>query len=315
MTKILITGGCGFIGSNLVEFLIEKTDWNISILDNLSIGKKEDIENIEGSKERTTIIKGDIRKKEDIKKAIEGCEYVVNLAAQVGVMPSVDDPIFDADVNIIGTINVLQAAVDNNIKKIVHASSVAPLGDQEMPIDETKLPHPLSPYAASKLAGESYCSAFSASHEISTVALRFSNVYGPKSYTRGSVIPLFIRKILDKKQATIYGKGAQTRDFIYVKDICKGIFLSLTKDLKNNFELIQLATGKETSINQLFDTLKKELESNNIDIKDPKYAPERPGEIARNYADISKAKDLLGFNPEIDLSKGIKNTVSWFIKQ
>lgn len=312
MTKLLITGGAGFIGANLVEFLLKNTDWEINILDNLESGKKEDLENLEGFSQRCNLIEGDIRNEEDVEKAIENCDYVVNLAAQVGVIPSVEDPLNDAEINVNGLIKLLNSSVKHKIKKFVHASSAAPLGEQEMPLNEEKIPRPLSPYGASKLAGEAYCSAFSASHNLETVVLRFSNVYGPKSYDKGSVIPIFIKQILNKKPITIYGDGNQTRDFIYVEDICQAIHLSLTKELPEKFNLFQIATGKETSINELFNLLKKELEKNNFSVQEPKYEKERPGEIYRNYSDISKARKLLGFEPKISLEEGIEKTVKWF---
>lgn len=315
MTKLLITGGCGFIGSNLIEFILENTDWQINVLDNLTAGKLEDIEKIDKFKERGTFFKGDIRNKEDVSKAIDGCDYVVNLAAQVGVMPSVEDPLFDADINIIGAITVLNACVKNKIKKFVQASSAAPLGDQEMPMHEKKVPQPLSPYGASKLADEAYCSAFAASYGINTVALRFSNVYGIKSYQKGSVIPLFIKQILNGETCTIFGDGEQTRDLIYVTDICNAIYLALTTELKNKFELIQIATGKETSMNELFKVMKEEFEKQGKPVADAKYAPARPGEIIKNYADITKARTLLKYEPKVDLKEGIAKTISWFLLQ
>jgi len=311
--KVLITGGCGFIGSNLVEFLLQKTDWQLVILDNLTNGSLKDIEVLDRFQERCTFVEGDIRNSDNISKAMDGCNFVVNLAAQAGVMTSIEDPKNDADINVIGTLNVLKACVDKKISKIVHASSAAPLGDQEMPLSEKKVPKPLSPYGASKLACEAYCSAFSASYGLNTVVLRFSNVYGPKSYQKGSVIPLFIKQILNKEEVSIYGDGNQTRDFIYVSDICNAIFLSLTTDLDNKSELFQIATSTETSINKFFETLKLTFEEKDIEVKDASYKEQRPGEVMRNYADISKAKSTLGFNPEIELKQGLKNTVKWFL--
>lgn len=311
--KVLITGGCGFIGSNLVKFLLDKTNWELVILDNLSSGNLEDLQTLDDFSSRITFVKGDIRNNTDITRAVQGCNYVVNLAAQVGVMPSVDDPLFDADVNIIGAINVLKAAVDNKVEKVVQASSAAPLGNQEMPLNEEKLPKPLSPYGASKLACEAYCSAFAASYNLNTIALRFSNVYGPLSYAKGSVIPLFIKQILKGEKTIIYADGEQTRDFIYVKDICNAIYLSLIADLKNKFELFQISTGKETSMNELFKILKEELEKHNIKVPSPEFAPSRPGEIIRNYSDISKANRLLNYTPSYLLDEGINKTVDWFI--
>jgi len=312
---ILITGGCGFIGSNLIGYLLRKTDWKIVILDNMSYGKPEDVDVIEGFKERVKIIDGDIRNKDDVANAIQDCDFVVNLAAQTDVISSIKDPFFDEDVNIKGTLILLDACRKNKIIKFVQASSVAPLGEQEMPLDENKVPKPLSPYGASKLAGEAYCGAFSASFDMNTVLLRFSNVYGPKSYEKGSVIPLFIRQIKDNKQVIIFGDGEQTRDFIHVEDVCQAIYLSLTVELKESFEIFQIATGEETSLNKLFDLIKNSFKEKDVDVKEPKYEPVRPGEILRNYSDISKARKLLGFDPKIGLREGIKMTLDWFYRQ
>ncbi len=312
MTRILITGGAGFIGTNLVEFLLKNTDWEINILDNFISGNREDLENLEGFSKRGKLIEGDIRNEKDIEKAIEDCDYVVNLAAQVGVISSVEDPLHDAEINVNGLIKLLNSSLKHKIKKFVHASSAAPLGEQEMPLHEEKIPKPLSPYGASKLAGESYCSAFSVSHNLNTIVLRFSNVYGPKSYDKGSVIPIFLRKMLNSQPVTIYGNGEQTRDFIYVEDICQAIYLSLTKELPEKFNLFQIGTEKETSVNELFDILKEELEKNNFSVQNPKYEKERPGEIYRNYSDISKARKLLGFEPKTSLEEGIKKVLSSF---
>jgi len=154
--RVLITGGCGFIGSNLVHYLLDKTDWDVVILDNLSTGDKKYIKNLSSS--RITFIEGDIRDKHDVKKAMKNCDHVVNLAAQVGVIPSMEDPFYDMDVNIKGSLVLLQEAVNIGIGRFVQASSAAPLGEQIMPLDETKVPQPLSPYGASKLACEGYCS-------------------------------------------------------------------------------------------------------------------------------------------------------------
>lgn len=313
--KVLITGGCGFIGSNLVEFILEKTNWNMVVLDNLTHGKIEDIENLSGWQERGEFVKGDIRNKEDVLKAIQGCDYVVNLAAQTGVIESVEDPLDDADHNVNGLITVLLAARDSKVKKLVQASSAAPLGEQEVPIDETKVPKPLSPYGASKLAGEGLCSAFSGSFGLNTVVLRFSNVYGPKSYAKGSVIPKFIKQILNGEQVTVYGDGEQTRDFIYVKDICNAIYLSLITDLENKFELFQIATNTETSVNKMFAVLKQELGKHSISVANPNYEPARPGEIIRNYCAIDKAKKIIKYTPLTEFEEGVRNTVEWFMKR
>jgi UDP-glucose 4-epimerase len=312
MTKILITGGCGFIGANLTEFLLEKTDWKINILDNLSNSSIEDLKKIKNySEKRIEFTKGDIKNQKDIEKTMKDCKFVINLAAQTSVINSIKEPIKDAEENIIAVIKLLQQAKKEKAEKFIHASSAAAIGEQEIPINEKKIPEPLCPYGASKLSGEAYCSSFANSDGINTIALRFSNVYGPISEEKGSVIPKFIKKIKKEETITVYGDGEQTRDFVYVKDICNGIYLSLIKKLPKKFELIQLGTGKETSINKLIEILKKKIKNKKINIK---YSPARSGEIIRNYTDIKKAKDLLNYTPEFDIEKGIEETISSFEK-
>lgn len=315
MKKVLVTGGCGFIGTNLIEYLLEITDWDINVLDNLSVGKLEYLKSIEGyTEDRIEFFEGDITNEEDVKESIKGCDYVINLAAQTSVVDSVDDPKEDAEINVLGTINLLEASVENDIEKFTQASSAAPLGEQDMPINEDKVPQPLSPYGASKLACEGYCSAFSGSYGLETVALRFSNVYGPKSWHKGSVVAKFIKQILDDEVPVIYGDGGQTRDFIHTKDISQTLYLSTVKELDNNFELFQIATGVETSINELYDVIKEKMVSHGYDVSDPIYGDERAGEIYRNYADISKAENILDYSPEMELEEGIDGCIEWFIE-
>ncbi len=314
--KILVTGGCGFVGVNLIEYLLRETDWNINVLDNLSTGKREHLENINRySSERVTLFKGDIRDEEDVMDAIRGCKYVVNLAAHTDVIHSIDDPMNDAEINIFGTLTVLNAAVEEQCAKVVHASSAAPLGEQEPPAHETQVPQPLSPYGASKLACEGYCSAYAGSFDLNTVALRFSNVYGPHSYHKGSVVALWIKQLLRNKQPVIYSDGNQTRDFIHSKDIANAIHLALTTDLPTSYELFQIATGKETTVNALYRMIQQELKMHGYNVPSPQYEEERAGEIYRNYANISKAKQVLGYTPSISLKEGIRETVKWFIEE
>lgn len=315
MKKILITGGAGFIGRNLVNFLLKNTNWKIKVLDDLESGGFRPIKELEEfDSERVELEKGDVRNEDTVVKAVDGCDYVVNLAAQVGVMPSVEDPIYDAEVNIFGLLNLLEAAKEEGVEKFVQASSAAPLGEVDPPVSEDDVPRPLSPYGASKLAGEGYCSAYSGSFGMNTVALRFSNVYGPLSKHKKSVVHKFIQRIMDDKKLVIYGDGEQTRDYIYVKDICKGIYLSLGKDL-NGFELIQLGTGKETSVNELVEVLRNCCNKFGFEMPNVVNEKERKGEIRRNYTDISKAEELLGFKPEIGIEEGVERTFKWFIEK
>jgi UDP-glucose 4-epimerase len=312
--KILITGGCGFIGLNLVEFLLQKTNHQIHVLDNLSVGSLDHLKAVKGFSPTTvSFYKGDIRNQDDIAQAIKGCKYVIHLAAQTGVIPSIEDPFMDAHVNILGTLNMLDMAVQANVKKFICASSAAPLGEQTPPLNEQKLPQPLSPYGASKLSSEAYCSAYSASFNLETIVLRFSNVYGPKSYKKGSVVAKFIKQLLVDKRVEIYGTGEQTRDFINVTDICNAIYLAMTTKLKNNFEIFQIGSGIETTVNQLFDIIKEAFPRNKTNVKNPIYREKRQGEIHRNYADIQKANQILRYQPSVELTKGVEDTIIWFI--
>jgi UDP-glucose 4-epimerase len=312
MIKLLITGGCGFIGSNLTKFLIDNTDWDINILDNLSTGHLSDIKDLEGFGERISFIQGDIRKLSDISFSIKGCSYVINLAAQTNVMNSIEDPFNDESVNIKGLLNLLRFSKKENITKFIQASSAAALGEVEMPINEKKIPRPLSPYGSSKLAGEAYCSSFAESYGLHSVVLRFSNVYGPKSYHKGSVIAKFFKRILEGKELEIYGDGNQSRDFVYVYDICRAIYLALTKKTLK-FDIFQLGTGKETQINTLIKIINNILKEKNYKLPKLKFTSPRPGEIYRNYTDIKKAKKKLGYRVKYDLYEGLTKTFDWFL--
>ncbi|MBS3782664.1 MAG: GDP-mannose 4,6-dehydratase, partial [Candidatus Thermoplasmatota archaeon] len=299
---------------NLIEYLLERTNKNITVLDNLSEGKIEYLKSISNySEKRIKFIQGDIRNKDDVKKAMKGCDHVIHLAAQTDVIDSVKDPRKDADINILGTINLLEEAVEEDVDRFVQASSAAPLGEQEMPIHEEKDPQPLAPYGASKLACEGYCSAFAGSYSLPTVALRFSNVYGPKSWHKGSVVAKFIKQILDGETPTIFGDGGQTRDFIHTKDISQALHLSCTERMEEGFQLFQIGTGEETSINELYSKLKTKLEDEGIQVPEPDHGEKREGEIYRNYTDISKAKKELNYEPKIDLDRGLDETIDWFL--
>ncbi len=374
--RILVTGGCGFIGLNLIKFLIHKGYQNLRILDNLSMGTKESLESLLSefgpfTKNETKnqvnysldssvcpiksgghltgvlsspreihanekqsgfhrgpnhveLVIGDIRNREDCMKATEGIDAVVHLAAHAGVIPSIGDPFFDFDTNALGTLNLLHAAVNNKVDSFIFASSNAPLGNQTPPLCEGKIPKPLSPYGASKLSCEGYCSAFYGSYGLKTVILRFSNVYGPYCLHKQSVIAKFIKDGILKGQLTVYGDGTQTRDFIHVTDLSHAIHLCfsalkeeqltnqpITNNRKISGEIFHLGTGRETSILDLTKLI-KELFHNEIKIS---FAPERRGEIKRNYSDITKAAKSLSFSPQISLKAGIESVYEWFMNK
>ncbi len=315
MTRVLVTGGCGFVGTNLISYLLDHSNWSISVIDDLSEGKFEYLTSINNyNDKRISFVQGDVRDEGDVETAIEGCDHVVHLAAKTDVISSINNPFDDADVNIMGTLNVLETALREGTKRFVLASSAAPLGEQEQPVHELKVPAPLSPYGASKLSGEGYCSAYAGSHGLNTIALRFSNVYGPNSWHKGSAVALFIKQILDGHDPVIFGSGEQTRDFVHTEDIAQAIHLSLTKELPSIFELFQLGTGKETSVNELYEMIKKFLHKEGIDVPDAIYGEERQGEIFKSYCDISRASKILGYEPVIDIEEGIAGTIQWFIE-
>ena len=312
--KILIAGGVGFIGVNLVEYLLESTGWQINVLDNLSAGSQENLKKIRGFPlKRVHFKKGDIRNKKDISKIIKQCDFVVNLAAKTGVIPAQKNPRETAEVNILGLINLLEASRDNKIKRFVHMSSGAALGNQQVPLNEKKIPRPLSIYGASKLAGEGYCSAYSKSFGLENIVLRLPSVYGSYSFHKESIVHKIIKQILKGEAVNIYGNGGQTRDFLYAKDACQAIFLSLIKKIPEDFEIFQIGTGRETSINSLLELIRKEFKKIGYKIENPVYKPARAGEIKRNYADIGKAKKILNVYPKAALKEGVKKTVENYI--
>ncbi|MFO8051459.1 MAG: NAD-dependent epimerase/dehydratase family protein [Thermoplasmatota archaeon] len=310
--RILITGGAGFIGTNLIEHALSNTNLKFLVLDNESVGRFEDLKKIAGFDEgRVELFKGDIRSMEDVEEAIDGCSIVVNLAAQTGVVPSIEDPRKDALVNIMGTLNLLEASRKFGIKRFVQASSAAPLGEQDPPLHEGKLPGPLSPYGASKLACEGYCSAYRGSFGLSTVVLRFSNVYGRHSFKKGSVIAKFIKEGLSKRPLTIFGDGGQTRDFVYAGDLSQGILNVIFTTPQHS--IYQLGTGVETSVNQLVGILKDEFRKRELPELNVEHGPRLQGEIMRNYTDISLAMRELDYHPKMELKAGVGTTIEWFL--
>ena len=300
--KILVTGGCGFIGSNLIPML-HKVGHTVRVVDNLSTGSPEVLDGQE-----IDLLVGDIRDQKIIREAVREMDAVIHLAAHTNVIDSIANPELDFEINARGTLNLLLVCREENIKKFVLASSNAPIGATDPPIDETKAAHPMSSYGASKLAGEGYCSAFFHSYGINTVVLRFANVYGPLSFHKGSVVAKFIKEIIKNHEITIYGDGNQTRDFVYVEDLCRAIIAGLK--VKHGGETFQIATGKETSVSELVDILKELMVDNPFKVN---FVPQRNGEIIKNYSNISKSNQVLRWNPKVELKDGLSRTVYWFL--
>jgi UDP-glucose 4-epimerase len=322
----LVTGGCGFIGVNLIfSLLSQRKDNRIRVVDNLTVGKREDLASVGNFNEirkgeisgavshELELVVGDVRDEDLIRIACQGADIVVHLAASTGVMPSIEDPVGDCTSNVLGTLIVLEGARKSGVKRFVFASSGAPLGEQNPPIHEEMVPRPISPYGASKLAGEAYCSAYHGSFGLETVALRFGNVYGPHSSHKSSVVAKFIRHILNSGSLPVYGDGNQTRDFIYVDDLIEGILSSLDRP-KIGGEIFQIATHKEHSVIEVAEVLNRFAEKHLGHKSKIVFENERKGEIKRNYSDISKARKMLGFEPRYDLKEGLEKTFLWFLE-
>lgn len=297
--NVLITGGCGFVGVNLTRYLAQR-GYRIRILDNLSAAHPEHRELL-ASAGSPEIIAGDIRDSAAIQRAIAGMEAVVHLAASTSVTQSLEDPQGFWDINVNGTLTLLEACRAAQVSRFVFASSNAAVGEQIPPIHENMIPKPLSPYGASKLAGEALCSAYFHSFGMDTVALRFANVYGPCADHKSSVIPLFLKWAAEGRPLTIYGDGEQTRDFVHVDDISQAIHLSLKAEGAGG-EIFQIASGRETSINALVGMISRGT-GREIPVI---HRPERKGEIRSNYSDIGKARRILGFEPVVQLEQGLR---------
>ncbi|MFN2490535.1 MAG: NAD-dependent epimerase/dehydratase family protein [Actinomycetota bacterium] len=299
--RILITGGCGFIGANLVRLLHSRSQEEIRVLDDLRTGKKGYVDGL------ADVRIGDSADRSVLDDALEGIDAVVHLASQTGVGPSLEDPVRDFEGNATTTFRVLEGCRRHGISRIVLASSGAAVGDVPPPLHEELVPRPLSPYGAGKLVGEAYCHAYAGSFGMHTVALRFANVYGPLSAHKSNAIPNFIRRGLRNEAIEVYGDGSQTRDFIHVDDLCEGILRALTADGVAG-EVFGLASGVETSILEV-----AELTQRATGGRGPIcFRPGRAGEVYKSRTDISKARRLLGFDVRVDLAQGISRTAAWY---
>ena len=323
----LITGGCGFIGTSLVRKLLQYNRYHpIRIVDNMSVGTFSELEKIceyeivtindfqnkIASTSKVQLIVADILDTELMIKAAENIDVVIHLAANTGVVPSIKDPMADCMINIKGTLNVLEACRINNVSKFVFASSGASIGAVTPPIHEELVPHPVSPYGASKLAGEAYCSAYFRSFGIKAIALRFSNVYGPGSKHKTSVVAKFIKHALSGLPLEIYGDGKQTRDFIYIDDLVDAIEKTVQSDNIGG-EIFQIATQRETTINELADTILSLLRENGIPSVQIMCADERKGDVLRNYSDTQKAAKFIGWQAKINIKEGLSKTLEWYM--
>jgi UDP-glucose 4-epimerase len=308
----LVTGGCGFIGRSLVHRLLADPQNEIRILDNYTVGTPADIEALVGNEvARLDFVEGDIRHEEMTFLAAEGRDVIVHLAANTGVGPSIAEPRMDCFSNVVGTFNMLEACRKQSVARLVFASSGATIGEGAPPLHEEMPAHPASPYGASKLAGEAYCSAYNRSFGIETVALRFGNCYGPSSSHKNSVVAKFMREALAGEPWKIHGDGAQTRDFIYVDDVVEAVHRAAIVEGVGG-ETFQIATSRETSVAELVQILADVLRKHGVTVAEPIHVSSLPGEVRRNYSDTRKARERLGWSAQIPLAEGLERTVDWF---
>ena len=298
--NVLITGGSGFIGRNLVHYQ-KLLGRKVTVLD---LEPFPDTEAKHDRPDRHVV--GDVTDPQSIRKAAKGHDAIVHLAAQIGVPGSIEDPEKDCITNVLGTLRVLDAARLAGIEKVIVASFAAPPGRAEPPASESTVPLPVSPYGASKLAGEAYCLAYHGSYALNTIALRFSNVYGPQAGHKESVVAKFMKDILTASQLGIDGTGSQTRDFIFVSDLCTAIDKALAADLGG--EIFQIISGKETSFSELASMI---TGASGYDVQ-INYRPSRIGDVDRNFSYITKARTVLNWSQAMELARGISETWNWF---
>lgn len=324
MPNYLITGGCGFIGTSLISHLKKNKNNKIRVIDNLDVGKKSDLskvldydvvskENINFNSKRHQLIIGDIKSKKLCEIVTKNANIVIHLAANTKITVSLVDPIYDCKNNILGTLNILEGCRKNKVKRFIFASSAAVGGELKPPISENIIPKPISPYGASKLAGEGYCSTYWHTFGIETVILRFGNVYGPGSKNKTSVVAKFINHALAGKSIEIYGSGKQTRDYVYIDDLVKAIIQGYKiKDIGG--EVFQIATSKETSVLEIVEELSEIFKLYKLPDLKVVNTKKIKGEMMRNFSNTKKARNILKWNSTINLKKGLKKTIESFIK-
>ncbi len=305
--RYLVTGGAGFIGSNIVEELVRREE-RVRILDNFSTGKRE---NIALCLEDVELIEGDLRHLDTVWQAVEGVDYVLHQGALPSVQKSIDNPLDTDESNVRGTLNLLVAARDAGVKRLVYASSSAVYGDTPtLPKTEGMKPAPLSPYAVSKLAGEHYCQVFYQVYGLETVALRYFNVFGPRqdpTSEYAAVIPKFVTAMLKGEQPVIYGDGEQSRDFSYVTNVVQANLLAATAPGVGG-QVFNIACGHRYNLLELVTTINRIL---GRDIT-PLYTAPRVGDVRHSLADIARAREMLGYQVEVEFEEGLRRLIGWY---
>jgi len=306
MPSYLVTGGAGFIGSHLVEELLRRGE-RVRIVDSLITGKRKNLAQLPGAE----FLEGDLADLSVAKAAVHGVDYVLHQAAIPSVPRSVEDPITSNRANIDSTLNVLVAARDARVKRVVYAGSSSAYGNSEaLPKREDMPTHPLSPYALQKLVGEQYMQMFTTLYGLETVTIRYFNVFGPRqdpSSPYSGVISLFAKALLENTSPTIYGDGEQTRDFTYIANVVDGVLRAVTAP-KASGAVVNVATGSRISLNTLFAGM-RQLTGSGVNAS---YAPPRHGDVKDSQADITRARELLGYTPLVSFEEGLRRTLEWY---
>lgn len=307
----LVTGGAGFIGSNIVEHLVGQGK-SVRVFDNFSSGKRE---NVAAFVDKAEIVEGDLRDAKSIQQAVDGVRFVLHLGAIPSVTRSVEDPRTTTEVNITGTVNLLLAARDAGVKRVVFTSSSSVYGDTPtLPKREEMIPSPLSPYAVHKITGEYYSRVFWRLYGLETISLRYFNVFGPRQDPQSqyaAVIPRFIAAIMRDQSPIIFGDGRQTRDFSHIENVVGANVAACEAPKEALGESFNIACGGRISLLDLVETVNKILGKK----VNPKFDPPRPGDILHSQADISKAEKLLGWKPRVGFADGIAKTIAWYQRQ
>jgi UDP-glucose 4-epimerase len=306
--RVLVTGGAGFIGSNVVRALLARGD-DVRVLDNFSTGSRANLAGLEGHVE---LVEGDLRSYERVHTAVRGVEIVLHQGALPSVPRSVQDPLTTTAVNVEGTLNVLLAARDEGIRRVVNASSSSVYGNGgSLPRTESQLPDPISPYAVAKLAAERFGTSFSRVYGMEIVSLRYFNVFGPRqdpTSQYAAVVPRFIRAIAAGEPVTVYGDGEQSRDFTYVDNVVSANLLAAEAEGVAG-EIVNVATGASATVNELADTIGRQLARP----VERAYEPEREADVRASWADVGEARRLLGYEPQIALEEGLRRTADFLL--
>jgi nucleoside-diphosphate-sugar epimerase len=310
MAVYVVTGGGGFIGSHIVENLVRQRNTVVKVIDDFSTGKRE---NVEAFKNDVEIIEADIADTKNLSQFLKGADYVIHQAAIPSVPKSILDPLKSHNANVNGTLNLLLACRDADVKRVVYASSSSLYGDSPtLPKHEGMMPNPLSPYGAQKLFAEMYCQVFTKAYGLETVSLRYFNVFGPRQDSTSQysgVLALFIPAVLQGRRPTIYGDGLQSRDFTYVQNVVEANLLACKLPGVGG-QVFNVACGDRITVNSMLHQINKIV---GVDIS-PVYAEPRSGDIKHSQADITRAREHLGYEPKVSFEEGLRATVEWYRK-